>query len=108
MLIGGDYISNDVLSLGPCFSEFVYIHVRYALIGRNLTVVTASHRVFFRRSDRGVRRAARRKRKPRSQGSLLPALRSERERERALSLSLRRAGRREPWERGRGREGEKN
>ena len=38
---------------------------------------------------------------PRSQGSHLPALRSEREREReSLSLSLRRAGRWEPWERG--------
>ena len=48
MLIGGDYISNDVLTLGPCFSEFGYIHVRYALIGRNLTVVTASHRACFR------------------------------------------------------------
>ena len=39
---------------------------------------------------------------PRSQGSVLPALRSERERETrlSLSLSLRRAGRKEPWERG--------
>ena len=38
---------------------------------------------------------------PRSQGSLLHALRSERERERetSLFLSLRRAGRRESWER---------
>ena len=59
MLISGDYISNDVITLGACFSEFVYIHVRYALIGRNLTVVTASHRACFRRSDRGVRRERR-------------------------------------------------
>ena len=59
MLISGDYISNDVTTLGACFSEFVYIHVRYALIGRNLTVVTASHRACFRRSDRGVRRERR-------------------------------------------------
>ena len=34
----------------------VYIHVRFALIGRNQTIVTASHRACFRRSDRGVRR----------------------------------------------------
>ena len=97
MLIGGDYISNDVLTLGPCFSEFGYIHVRYVLIGRNLTVVTASHRACFRRSDRGVRREGRE--------NLVPRVLSyppygARERESSFSLSLRRAGRREPWEPG--------
>ena len=83
MLIGGDYISNDVLTLGPCFSEFGYIHVRYVLIGRNLTVVTASHRACFRRSDRGVRREGRE--------NLIPRVLSYPPygaRERELSLSL--------------------
>ena len=39
MLIGGDDISDDVITLGTCFSMFVYIcpHVRSALIDRNLT-----------------------------------------------------------------------
>ena len=39
MLIGGDDISNDVITLGTCFSMFVYICVRFrfALIGGNLT-----------------------------------------------------------------------
>ena len=39
MLIGGDDISNDVITLGMCFSMFVYIcaHFCFALIGRNLT-----------------------------------------------------------------------
>ena len=39
MLIGGDDISNDVITLGTCFSMFVYIHVRFhfVLIGGNLT-----------------------------------------------------------------------
>ena len=34
MLIGGDRISNDVITLGTCFSMFVYIRVsfRFALI----------------------------------------------------------------------------
>ena len=89
MLIGGDYISNDVLTLGPCFSEFGYIHVRYALIGRNLTVVTASHRACFRRSDRGMRREGRE--------NLVPRVLSyppygARERELSLSRSAGRVG----------------
>ena len=39
MLIGRDDISNDVITLGTCFSIFVYIRVRFrfALIGGNLT-----------------------------------------------------------------------
>ena len=39
MLIGGDDISNDVITLGMCFSMFVYIRARFrfALIGGNLT-----------------------------------------------------------------------
>ena len=39
MLIGGDDISNDVITLGTCFSIFVYIRARFrfALIGGNLT-----------------------------------------------------------------------
>ena len=34
MLIGGDDISNDVITLGTCFSMFVYIHAcfRFALL----------------------------------------------------------------------------
>ena len=38
MLIGGDDISNDVITLGTCFSMFVYIRARFrfALIGRKL------------------------------------------------------------------------
>ena len=41
MLIGGDDISNDVITLGMCFSMFVYIHACFCfmLIGRNLTVI---------------------------------------------------------------------
>ena len=40
MLIGGDDISNDILTLGTCFEMFVYIyaHFCFALIGRNLSV----------------------------------------------------------------------
>ena len=40
MLIGGDDISNDILTLGTCFEMFVYIyaHFCFALIGRNLAV----------------------------------------------------------------------
>ena len=39
MLIGGDDISNDVITLATCFSMFVYIRARFrfALIGGNLT-----------------------------------------------------------------------
>ena len=47
MLIGEDYISNDVITLGTCFSMFVYIRARFrfALIGGNLTAQsTGSHR----------------------------------------------------------------
>ena len=46
MLIGGDYISNDV-SPWHMFSMFVYIlaRFRFALMGRNLTALsTGSHR----------------------------------------------------------------
>ena len=47
MLIGGDDISNDVITLGTCFSMFVYIRarIRFALIGGNLTAQsTGNHR----------------------------------------------------------------
>ena len=47
MLIGGDDISNDVITLGTCFSMFVTIRARFCfmLIGRNLTAQsTGSHR----------------------------------------------------------------
>ena len=39
MPIGGDDISNDIITLGTCFSMFVYslARFRFALIGRNLT-----------------------------------------------------------------------
>ena len=41
MLIGGDDISNDVVTLGTCFSRFVYIR---SLIGGTLTAqLTGSH-----------------------------------------------------------------
>ena len=38
-LIGGDDISNDVITLDACFLIFVYIRARFrfALIGGNLT-----------------------------------------------------------------------
>ena len=38
MLIGGDD-SNDIITLGTCFSLFVYIHAHFCfvLIGGNLT-----------------------------------------------------------------------
>ena len=45
MLIGGDEISNDAITLGTCFS-FVYnrARFRFALIGGNLTAQsTGSH-----------------------------------------------------------------
>ena len=40
MLIGGDDITNDVITLGKCFSMFLYIRASFpfALIDRNLTV----------------------------------------------------------------------
>ena len=47
MQIGGDDISNDTITLGMCFSMFVYICTpfRFALIGGNLTAqLTGSHR----------------------------------------------------------------
>ena len=47
MLIGRDDISNDVITLGTCFSMFFYIHARFhfMLIGRNLTAQSrGSHR----------------------------------------------------------------
>ena len=47
MLIAGDDISNDVITLGTCFSMFVYIRTRFrfTLIGGNLTAQsTRSHR----------------------------------------------------------------
>ena len=39
MLIGGDDINNDVITLGTCFPMFVYIpaRFRFALIRGNLT-----------------------------------------------------------------------
>ena len=39
MLIDGDDISKDFITLDRCFSMFVYIHARvpFALIGGNLT-----------------------------------------------------------------------
>ena len=39
MLIGGDNISNDVITLGMCFSMFVYLRAcfRFAVIGGKLT-----------------------------------------------------------------------
>ena len=39
LLIGGDDLSNGVVTLGMCFLMFVYIHARFrfALIGENLT-----------------------------------------------------------------------
>ena len=47
MLIGRDDISNDVITLGTCFSTFVYIRprIRFAPIGGNLTAQwTGNHR----------------------------------------------------------------
>ena len=37
MLIGGDDISNDVITLRTCFSVLVSHLFQFALIGRNLT-----------------------------------------------------------------------
>ena len=47
MLSGRHDISNDIITLGTCFSLFVYIraHLRFMLIGGNLTAqLTRSHR----------------------------------------------------------------
>ena len=47
MLISGDDISNDIITLGTCFSMFVFIRTHFclALIGGNLTAQsTGSHR----------------------------------------------------------------
>ena len=47
MLIGGDDISNNVITLGTCFSMFVHIRTRFhfVLIGGNLTAkLKGSHR----------------------------------------------------------------
>ena len=47
MLSGGDDISNDIITLGTCFSMFVCIRARFcfSLIGKNLTAQsTESHR----------------------------------------------------------------
>ena len=47
MLIGGDSISDDVITLGTCLLIFVYIRARFrfALIGGNLTAQSmGSHR----------------------------------------------------------------
>ena len=47
MLLGGDDISNDAITLGMCFLMFVYIraHFRLILIARNLTAQSlGSHR----------------------------------------------------------------
>ena len=46
MLIGRDDINNDDITLGTCFSMFIYIraYFHFALIGRNVTAQsTGSH-----------------------------------------------------------------
>ena len=51
MLIGRDDISNDIITLGMCFSMFVYICARFhfALIGRNLTAqLTGRYRAHWK------------------------------------------------------------
>ena len=53
MLIGGDDIRNGVITLGTCFSMFVYICTCFCftLIGRNLKAeLTESHREIGRRN----------------------------------------------------------
>ena len=49
MLIGGEDISYDVITLGTCFSTFVYIRVRlrFSLIDGNLTAQSTG-------SNRGI------------------------------------------------------
>ena len=51
MLIGGDDISYDVITLGTCFSTFVYIRARFrfSLIDGNLTAQSSG-------SNRGIGR----------------------------------------------------
>ena len=45
MLICEDDISNDIITLGTCFSVFFHIHFRFALMGGNLTAQSrGSHR----------------------------------------------------------------
>ena len=47
MLIGGDDISNDIITLGMCFSMLVYTHAHFCftLIDRNLKAQSkGSHR----------------------------------------------------------------
>ena len=47
ILISGDDISNDIITLGTCFSMFVYVraHFRFTLIVGNVTAhLTGSHR----------------------------------------------------------------
>ena len=49
MLIGGDDISNDVVTLDKCFSMHMFVNIcprfRFAMIGGNLTAQsTGSHR----------------------------------------------------------------
>ena len=46
MPIGGDDISNDAITLGTCFSMFVYIcaSFRFALIGGNLLIAQSTGR----------------------------------------------------------------
>ena len=50
MLIGGDDISSDIITLGRCFSMFVHIcaHFHFVMIGGNLTAKSV-------RSHRGIR-----------------------------------------------------
>ena len=48
-MIGGDDISSDIITLGTCFSMFVYIRARFrfSMIGGYLTAQsTGSHRGF--------------------------------------------------------------
>ena len=46
MLIGGDDISSDIITLGRCFSMFVCIHAHFhfVLIGGNLTAKSVGSR----------------------------------------------------------------
>ena len=53
MLIGGDDISNDVVTLDTCFSMFVSIRARFrfAMIGGNLTAQSTGS---YRRTGSGI------------------------------------------------------